>query len=196
MFGPRKNKDQNPEEPGQPPQPGNAPDTARETPDADFEAAGMIEDLQKQVESLTVDRDHYQDKYIRTLADYQNSQRRALTNEREAKSQGIKSVTLNILTVLDHFDLALGVDATKATAEQVITGVKVIRDELMRVLTTHGVVVINPAPNDEFDPKQHQAVLQEPSDAVEPGRVVKTLQPGYALEDRLIRPAMVSVRPT
>jgi len=163
---------------------------------ADFEAAGQIEDLLKQVETLQRDRDQFQEKYIRTLADYQNSQRRATTNEREAKAQGIRGVVLNILTVLDHFDLALGVDTEKASAAQVVLGVQVIRDELMRVLTSHGVTLVNPAPNAEFDPQKHQAVMQEVADDIEPGRVVRTLQPGYAMDDRLIRPAMVAVRPT
>lgn len=202
MFGSRKNKDQGGEGGGpeqqRPGEPGERPEG-----DGDFDAAAQMEDLLKQLDEAQKragdaerDRDHFQDRYIRTLADYQNSQRRALQNERDAKSQGVKSVVLNILTVLDHFDLALNVDTSKASAEQVVTGVKVIRDELMRTLTNHGVAIVSPQANDEFDPQRHQAVVQENVESVEPGRIVKTLQPGYVLEERLVRPAMVSVRPT
>ncbi len=193
MFGSRKDKPDS-DLPGDA---GGAEGTGGSGSDAnaDFEAAGQIEDLLKKVEELQRDRDHFQDKYIRTLADYQNSQRRATTNEREAKAQGIRGVVLNILTVLDHFDLALGVDTEKATAAQVVLGVQVIRDELMRVLTSHGVALVNPAPNSEFDPQKHQAVMQEAAEGIAPGNVVRTLQPGYAMDERLIRPAMVAVKP-
>jgi molecular chaperone GrpE (heat shock protein) len=58
------------------------------------------------------------------------------------------------------------------------------------------VTLINPEPDDEFDPLKHQAVLQQQDEAVRPGHIVRTLQAGYALHDRAIRPASVSVRPT
>jgi molecular chaperone GrpE len=196
MFGSKKDKD-NPGEPMPDANKGNDDPREFDVSDHgdDFQAAGQIEDLMKRVDDLQRERDAFQEKYIRTLADYQNSQRRASLNEREAKAQGIRGVVLNILTVLDHFDLALGVDTSKANAEQVVNGVRVIRDELMRTLTSHGVSLVNPAPNDEFDPQKHQAVVQENAEGVEPGRIVRTLQPGYSLDDRLIRPAMVAVKP-
>lgn len=210
MFGTRKNKDGEPPQNPAPGQPSPAVPAGAEGPaeqpletDADFAAAAQLEDMLKQVGELTAraeaaerDRDHFQERYIRTLADYQNSQKRAVLNEREARAQGVKGVVLNILTVLDHFDLALGVDAGKASAQQVVDGVRVIRDELMKVLAGQGVAIVSPQPNDEFDPQRHQAVMQEDAPGVEPGRIVRTLQPGYALEDRLVRPAMVAVRPT
>lgn len=153
------------------------------------------EGAQRQIAQLQAERDDLNSKYLRTLADYQNSQRRAVANEREAKLQGITAITLNVLPVLDHFDLALNQDPAKASAEQIISGVKVIRNELLKVLQTHGVGVIYPEPDEEFDPKQHQAVVQTQSDQVRPGHIVRTLQAGYSLNDRVIRPAMVSVRP-
>lgn len=157
--------------------------------DAELDAA------QQQIAKLQAERDDINQRYLRTLADYQNSQRRALSNEKEAKQQGITSVVLNALTVLDHFDLALAQDPTKATTESIISGVKVIRDELMKVLQNHGVHLIAAAPNDMFDPAVHQAVMQTENPDIEPGHIVAALQPGYQLNDRVIRPAMVSIRP-
>jgi molecular chaperone GrpE len=82
------------------------------------------------------------------------------------------------------------------SAEQIASGVKVIRDELFRVLQKHGVSLIEPAAGDEFDPHRHQAVTQMQDESVQPGHVVRSLQTGYALNDRVIRPASVAVRPT
>lgn len=153
------------------------------------------EETQKLIAKLQAERDDLNQRYLRTLADYQNSQRRAAGNEREAKQQGITAITLNILPVLDHFDLALNQDTTKVSAQQIVSGVRVIRDELMKVLQTHGINVINPQPDDEFDPTKHQAVVQARDTDIRPGHIAATLQTGYALNDRIIRPAMVSVRP-
>lgn len=138
-------------------------------------------------------------KYLRLVADYQNSQRRALQSEAQAKVQGAANVTASILTVLDHFDLALSVDPAKASAQQVIDGVKVIRDELMKTLITNGVGVICPKPGDAFEPGRHEAVMQQAAEGVGPGLIAACFQAGYTLTaaglERVVRPAKVAVTP-
>jgi molecular chaperone GrpE len=193
----RRHKDQK-----KPEAPRSEPDASQSEPvDQGGEAAEIpvidaeLDAAQQQIAKLQAERDDLNQRYLRTLADYQNSQRRALSNEKEAKQQGITSVVLNALTVLDHFDLALNQDPSKATAESIISGVKVIRDELMKVLQNHGVQLIPAAPNGVFDPAIHQAVMQTENPDIEPGHIVAALQPGYQLNDRVIRPAMVSIRP-
>lgn len=151
-------------------------------------AATEAQALKQQLEDLN-------NRYLRTVADYQNAARRSLKDSEESRFQGMKSVVASVMPVLDHFDLALGQDAKKVSVEQLVNGVKVIRDELMRVLQGHGVEVIVPAPNAVFDPNLHQAVKHEEAPDIAAGRVVATLQSGYKLDGRVVRPAMVSVRP-
>jgi molecular chaperone GrpE len=148
-----------------------------------------IAQLEEQLAQLTQEK-------LRVIADYQNFARRSAQSENEAKFQGMKAIVLNVIPVLDHFDLALGQDPTKASAEQIISGVSVIRDELLKILQRHGVSIIEPKPGDAFDPNVHQAVLQQQDESVDPGCIVRTLQAGYALNDRAVRPASVSVRPS
>lgn len=177
------------------PKPSTPPESA--PPPADpgpaEHGAGEAEAASSQLQSIRAELDALNGKYLRTLADYHNSQRRAASNEREARQQGIAGVVQAVLPVLDHFELALGQDAATATAEQIVDGVKVIRDELLKVLQAQGVTVVKPGPNDEFDPTRHQAVMQEVREGIEPGRIVGTLQAGYVMGDRIVRPAMVSV---
>lgn len=132
---------------------------------------------------------------LRALADFQNYQRRALANEQEAKVQGRTAVVQSLLTLLDHFDIALSQDHTKATAEQIVGGVKMIREEFIKVLQSHGVGLINPARGDEFTPGRHEAIMQQAAEGVESGRVVSTFQLGYTLGERVVRPAKVAVAP-
>lgn len=143
-------------------------------------------------------------KNLRLAADYQNSQRRSIQNESLAKLQGAASVTQSVLTVLDHFDLALNVDPATASAAQVIGGVRVIRDELMKTLMSHGVGLILPKPGDAFEPGRHEAVMQQAAEGVGPGLVAACFQSGYTIAiasiagggERVVRPAKVAVTPS
>jgi len=173
-----------------------APETA---PDAEHEQGADPGDPESRLARLEGDFADMQSKYLRTLADYQNSHRRALANEHEARNQARVGVVQSVLSVLDHFDLALGQDVTKASAEQIVSGVKVIRDELMKVLQSHGVGLINPSPGDEFNPAMHQAIMQQRSGGIAQGHIVSTYQVGYTIStggaERVVRPAKVAVAP-
>jgi molecular chaperone GrpE len=159
------------------------------------EADAALEQTAALVQSLTAEREDALEKWKRALADFQNYQRRALENEREARRQGATSVLQSIIPVLDHFDMAISHETTDPGAAQVMEGVKAIRDELIKALAAHNVVLINPEINSELDPTRHQVITEQPAPQVEPGHVSMVLQVGYALGDRVIRPAKVAVAP-
>lgn len=149
--------------------------------------------VEEQIEALRAERDEAIEKWKRSLADFQNYQRRVAQNEREARQQGVRSVVQGVLTAMDHFDLALQQNPETTSAEQILSGVRVIRDEIMRVLETHGVSPIEPDPNEPFDANRHEAMLHQEGEGVTPGHVLRTLQVGYVLDARVIRPAKVAV---
>ncbi|MCE2966884.1 MAG: nucleotide exchange factor GrpE [Phycisphaerales bacterium] len=165
---------------------------AHADPDA---TASLLDELQDTIRRLTSERDAAIDAHKRALADFQNYQRRAIQNEHTAREQGVRSVLTNIIPVLDHFDLALTQDASRSSAKQVIDGVTMIKDELVRVLGNSGVQPIRPGQGSEFDPTRHEAVMHMPAENVPAGKVVMTLRIGYMLGDRLVRPAQVAVAP-
>lgn len=134
-------------------------------------------------------------RYLRSIADFQNYQKRSHANEQVARQSGISSVVTHVASVIDHFDLALNQDTSKASAQQIVDGVKVIREELLRAMQRVGVQIINPQPNDDFTPGTHEAIMQMSAEGVESGRVSRTFQPGFAMGERLIRPAKVAVAP-
>ncbi len=168
---------------------------------ADAQGGGDVvqsrdEDMHTQVLRLSQERDEALTQWKRAMADFQNYQRRALQNEQEAKKQGATGVLTSVLPVLDHFDLALAQQTPDAASRKILDGVHVIRAELIRVLENNGVAILNPRPNDEFDPNRHSAIMQQQVAGVVPGRVSATFQPGYALGDRVIRSAKVAVAPS
>lgn len=150
--------------------------------------AERLDDLERQIAEL-------EGRYKRALADYQNYQRRAIENERRALEMGRASVVESLVPVLDHFRMALQMDVSKTSTEQLLGGVKSILSEFEKVMGGFGVTTISPSPNDEFDPNRHEAMLRSEGAGIEPGHVVATLQAGYAMGDRVIRPAKVSVSP-
>ncbi len=152
------------------------------------------------VDALAAEREEFKDKWLRAMAEYQNYQRRALQNEIEAKRQGITGVLMSIVPVLDAFDMAsssAGGDAHASAAT--LEGVRVIHQTLLTALSAHGVSVIHPQPNDEFDPNLHSGIMERAVEGVEPGRVSMCVQVGYQLGDRagdrVIRSAKVAIAP-
>jgi molecular chaperone GrpE len=97
--------------------------------------------------------------------------------------------------VLDSFDMAISHDLTSSSPEQLVAGMRVIRDELLRSVGRFGVVVISPAVGEEFQPGRHEAIMQKAEEGVEPGHIVRTFQAGYVLGERVLRPAKVAVAP-
>ncbi len=152
------------------------------TPD---EAAATLAELRAELDEAVEARK-------RALADFANYQRRAAQNERLAVLGGEANVVRPVLGVLDHFELALDQDR-QMTVEQLLGGVRIVRDELIRVLETFGVQSIEPAVGDEFDPNLHQAVLQQSARDIAPNSIVSVLQAGYKMGDIVLRPAKVSV---
>ena len=79
------------------------------------------------------------------------------------------------------------------SVEQLLGGVRIVREELTRALESHGVSVIRPEIGDDFDPHLHQAVQRQPTSEHEPGTIVAVPQVGYMIEKLMLRPASVVV---
>lgn len=180
-----KNKRDNPDTQAQPDSDNHNESEARPI-ELSEEAAEFVREIEQE-------RDDAIEARKRALADFQNFQRRASENERRALEEGTTRVVRSILPVLDHFDLALSQGKEPMTVDQLVGGVKMVRDELDKTLQSHGVQRIAPDAGDEFDPQRHEAMMHEPSDEHETGRIVQVYQTGYAMGDRVLRPAKVAV---
>lgn len=149
--------------------------------------------LEEQIAGLRDQLAEAENKALRALADYQNFQRRAANNEREARTRGTRDVLESLLPVLDNADIALSQDPEKLTVESLVGGVKLIRDGVIQAMTRHGVVAIAPEVGDEFEPGRHEAIMRQPTADVASGRVAMMLQVGYSIGEQVVRPAKVGV---
>lgn len=158
-----------------------------------LEAPAGAEEIVEAFTKALDERDETFAQLQRTAADYQNFRRRAVNNEAEARTQATTGVVQSLIPVLDHFDMALGQKTDAVTADQVVGGVRLIRDELTRVLAGFGVNTIAPEPGGEFDPRLHEAMTKQPADGIEPGCIAAVFAVGYQLGERVVRPAKVAV---
>ncbi|MBF0260820.1 MAG: nucleotide exchange factor GrpE [Magnetococcales bacterium] len=138
--------------------------------------------------------EEYRNDYLRALADMKNLRQRTEREMQQARQFAIESFAKDLLQVADNLERALGAipasDDPLATA--LTDGVRMVASGLESTLKKHGVTRIQ-ALNTPFDPNLHQAVMQIEDPDVAPDQVVRELQTGYLLNQRLLRPSMVGI---
>ena len=157
----------------------------------DFIAAAELEDLR-------AERDELRDRFMRALADAENSRKRADRDRREAEQYGGSKLARDMLPVYDNLKRALdsASDETRTQSAALIEGVELTLRELTNVLTKHGVKPISPSVGDQFDPQEHQAMFEAPVPGTKAGQIIQVMTVGFMLHDRLLRPAQVGVSST
>jgi molecular chaperone GrpE len=129
------------------------------------------------------------DRYLRSLADFENYRKRADRDKTEYYKYALAELLKELLPVLDNFDRALD---HAEQGDDFHKGVLLIYKQLYSALQKHGLRPIDQA-GVPFDPKIHEAVVREENPSVPSHTVLAILQKGYFLHDRLLRPAMVKV---
>jgi molecular chaperone GrpE len=140
---------------------------------------------------------HLRDQLLRALAEGENQRRRAQREREEAVKYAATGLARDLLTVSDNLRRALdAVPAGAAESHELLqilqAGVELVERELLAAFEKHGIRKITPQ-GERFDPNFHQAMFEVPGTDHPSGTVVQVMQPGYALGDRLLRPALVGV---
>jgi molecular chaperone GrpE len=130
------------------------------------------------------------DKFLRERADLENYRKRVQKEKEEILRYGNESVLQEILPAVDNLERAL---EHADSQDPVITGVKMTLDMLLAALRKFNVTPVESAPGTPFDSALHQAMCQVPETGQQPNTIVQVMQKGYLLNERLLRPAMVSV---
>jgi molecular chaperone GrpE len=138
------------------------------------------------------ERDMLFEKLARAQADFQNSRKRLQAEADQRAQYANANLIKSLLPVIDNFERALAQDPAKTDTATLLKGMQIVHDQWLNVLKQQQVQEIAPQPGEPFDPNRHEALMQAPSPHAD-GSVVQTLQKGYALHDRTLRPAQVSV---
>jgi molecular chaperone GrpE len=132
------------------------------------------------------------DRYLRVCAEFENYKKRSERQASEFRKFANESLLKELLPVVDNLERALEGFSCNAEARPLAEGVAMTQKDLLKVLTQNGVSVVSSlgAP---FDPCVHHALSVEPSPNNPENTVLREIQKGYKLKDRLLRPALVVV---
>ncbi len=168
-----------------------AEEIRRETADGAPELAehDRLAELEKALEEAT-------SKALYAAAETQNVRRRLESEKVQAASYAAAGFARDMLAIKDHLDRALSAVSDElrsdTTAASFLAGIESTARELDSAFARNGITRIE-AKGQRLDPHKHQAMVEIPTDEVEPGTIVEEMQAGYMLKDRLLRPALVGV---
>jgi molecular chaperone GrpE len=160
--------------------------------DVELEETEMFAD---EMDLLRAERDEMRDKFMRALADAENSRKRADRDRKEAEMYGSTRLARDLLPVYDNLSRALQAipEESRAASSALIEGVELTLRELTNVMSKHGITTITPAVGDMFDPQLHQAMFEAALPGTKAGQIIQVATEGFLLYDRLLRPAQVGV---
>ncbi|MDD4202315.1 MAG: nucleotide exchange factor GrpE [Candidatus Omnitrophica bacterium] len=164
------------------------PEEVKEEKKLDEQNDDEIEQLKKKAQ----ERDFYYDKYVRTLAEHDNTRKRLEKDTENFIRFANEKIIGELFPILDSFDSAIE-NLQKTDADQKTKqGMELLQKKFHKVLEDNGLSVMN-CKGEKFDPIKHEAVMKVESNEVEDGHVLEVLRTGYMLNDRVLRPAMVQV---
>ena len=146
------------------------------------------QDGEKSLEALLAEAqakiEQQRDAMLRAVAETENVRKRVQAEAASSQKYAVERFAESLLPVMDSLEAAL---QTKD-----VSGIELTLRQLKGTLEKASIREVNPAPGERFDPHRHQAMAAVPSDA-DPNTVVVVMQKGYALHDRVLRPALVTV---
>ena len=158
-------------------------ETSEETINEDFAILlkGKEEELQKE-----------HDRLLRTLAEHENYKKRMARERADFLKFGNESLMKELLPILDNLELSLEHARNATNANAITEGIELVKKEFLRKLEKYGLSAIS-ARGEKFDPNRHEAAVQIETAEHPEDTVIDEFQKGYFLNDRLLRPASVSV---
>jgi molecular chaperone GrpE len=175
-----------------------APEELKPTDGAEADAPVAEEAAVNPVEALKAENGDLRDKLLRTVAEMENLRKRTQREIEDTRSYAIAGFARDMLTATDSLSRALMVlpaearETADSAMKSLIDGIEMTEREMQRLLAKHGVKPIE-AEGQKFDPHKHQAMFEVPDPSRPEGTVVQVVQAGFAIGDRVLRPAMVGV---
>ena len=151
-----------------------------------METMPSMEQLLRKAE---LDAAEHHDAWLRAKADTENIRKRAQLDIANAHKYAVENFSTELLAVMDSLEAALAVE--NATVENFKNGMELTLKQLTAAFNKFNIKMIEPV-GEKFDPHQHQAMCLVDSDLAS-NTVVQVMQKGYMLNDRVIRPALVTV---
>lgn len=172
---------------------GSSAEKANETRGNSEEAPASSE-AEKSPEALCQEENQIlKDQLFRLAADFDNFRKRTARQIDDNRKAVLEQVILDFLEVTDNFDRALESAKTAEDMSSIVSGIEQLSKQFFSILEKYGVEKINSEKASEFDPHRHEAIQHIETSEVPDNTIVDVYKSGYALNSKVIRPAMVSV---
>ena len=168
---------------------GDDPEATAVLPGDAFPGAG---ELAAQVAQATAKAEEHFNQYVRTLAEFDNYRKRAARDLEQAQRYAVERFAQELLPALDGFELALA-NAGQADPKSLLAGSEATLKLLRKAFEKAGIAELRPAAGAAFNPNEHEAMVAQPTSAQPANTVLETVQKGYVLNGRVLRPARVIV---
>lgn len=155
-------------------------------------AAPSSEELASQLAAQRAETERLRDLYLRERAELENYKKRVQRDHNEALRYASTHLARDLAEVIDDLERAVEHAESGGNGQPLVEGVRLVLRNALDVLGKHGITRIEAA-GERFDPTRHEAIASVHAPEHEPNQVVQQFLPGYALHDRVIRPAKVSV---
>lgn len=162
---------------------------ATPTPEPVTTEPDTMPSLEEMLRTAELKAEEHHDAWLRAKAEGENIRRRAQEDIAKASKFAAEKFASELLAVKDSLEAALATQDQDLDAMR--AGVELTLKQLIAAFEKSSVKELNPL-EEKFDPHQHQAISQVEAEG-EPNRVINVLQKGYALHDRILRPALVVV---
>ena len=151
-----------------------------------------IEELKKKLEEKEKEFKEHHDRLLRLAADFENYKKRTTREKEDWTKFANEDLIKAILPFIDNLERAVNHAQKVADTGVLIEGVRLTLQQLLQALNKFGLSSFESV-GKPFDPAKHEAMLVVETNQHEPNQVVEEFQKGYLLNDRLLRPATVSV---
>jgi molecular chaperone GrpE len=153
----------------------------------------LSESNDDEVEKLQSEIAELKDKHLRLVADFDNFRRRTAKERIELQQTAGRDTIQSLLVVLDDMDRASKQLETTTDVAKLKEGISLVFNKLRNIMQQKGLKVMD-AVNEEFNPDLHEAITEIPAPSEKmKGKVIDVVEPGYYLNDKLIRHAKVVV---
>ncbi len=166
--------------------------SAPETPDESASADETQTELQSELSAKDTEIQELNEKYLRLAAEFENYKRRVQRDQSETIRFANEKLLKELIPTLDNLERALQCAREQPESEGLLKGVELTHKQFLDTLEKCGVSQVSSI-GEPFDPTKHQAVGQVESSTIAENNVVDEYQKGYFLEERILRPAMVTV---
>ena len=169
-----------------------ATDARDESIDEDADGADIL-DASPPEQSLEARYHEAQDRYQRTLAEFDNFRKRSIKEKAAQYDEGLRAAIEKLLPIIDNFERAMATQDTDAQADTFYQGIALIARQFTQTLEGLGIAPIPTQPGDDFDTRIHHAVAHIEDDSFGANQVADVLQKGYQHKDKVLRHCMVKV---